>query len=54
MHGHAVGQYLKSSVAMNTYNRAVTIHGTYDVTLQNNVAYNTMGVSGFGNTLERH
>jgi hypothetical protein len=47
MHGHAAGQYLKGSVAMNTYNRAVTIHGTYDVTLQNNVAYNTMGHTFF-------
>ncbi|GFH20734.1 uncharacterized protein HaLaN_17904 [Haematococcus lacustris] len=48
LHGDVAGkQYLKRSVITNTFNRAVTIHGTFGVLLSNNVAYNTMGHTFF-------
>ncbi len=41
--GDADGQYVKNSAFHDTYNRCVTIHGTNDVRIENNVTYNTVG-----------
>ncbi len=48
IHWHLVGdggkgQYVKNSAFHDTYNRCVTIHGTNDVRIENNVTYNTVG-----------
>ncbi len=48
IHWHLVGdggkgQYVKNSAFHDTYNRCVTVHGTNDVVVQNNVTYNTVG-----------
>jgi hypothetical protein len=37
------GQYLKNSSIRNSYNRAVTVHGTQNATVQNNVCFNIKG-----------
>jgi cell migration-inducing and hyaluronan-binding protein len=41
--GDAPGQYVENSSIHDTYSRCVTIHGTNDVRVQNNVTYNTVG-----------
>src|SRR5579862_1609573 len=41
--GDAKGQYIKNSAIHDTYSRCVTIHGTNDVLIQNNVTYNNIG-----------
>jgi cell migration-inducing and hyaluronan-binding protein len=41
--GDAKGQYIENSSIHDTYSRCVTIHGTNDVRVQNNVTYNTIG-----------
>ncbi len=41
--GDADGQYIKDSAIHDTYNRCVTVHGTNDVHVQNNVTYNIVG-----------
>jgi cell migration-inducing and hyaluronan-binding protein len=41
--GDAPGQYVENSSIHDTYSRCVTIHGTNDVRVQNNVTYNTFG-----------
>jgi len=41
--GDAPGQYIQNSSIHDTYSRCVTIHGTNDVRVQNNVTYNTVG-----------
>ncbi len=41
--GEAKGQYIENSSIHDTYSRCVTIHGTNDVRVQNNVTYNTVG-----------
>jgi cell migration-inducing and hyaluronan-binding protein len=41
--GDAPGQYVENSSIHDTFSRCVTIHGTNDVRVQNNVTYNTVG-----------
>jgi cell migration-inducing and hyaluronan-binding protein len=41
--GDAQGQYIQNSSIHDTYSRCVTVHGTNDVRVQNNVTYNTVG-----------
>src|ERR1041384_8206470 len=48
IHWHLVGdggkgQYIKNSAIHDTYNRCVTVHGTNDVRVENNVTYNIVG-----------
>jgi cell migration-inducing and hyaluronan-binding protein len=41
--GDANGQYIKNAAIHDTYNRCVTVHGTNNLVVQNNVTYNTVG-----------
>src|SRR5271166_2946979 len=41
--GDAQGQYIRNSAIHDTYSRCVTVHGTNDVRVENNVTYNTIG-----------
>ena len=41
--GNAAGQYLKNSSIHHAYNRFVSIHGTHNTLLWNNVGYDTIG-----------
>jgi cell migration-inducing and hyaluronan-binding protein len=41
--GEGKGQYIENSAIHDTYSRCVTVHGTDDVRVQNNVTYNTVG-----------
>src|SRR3569833_1908585 len=41
--GDAPGQYIENSAIHDTYNRCVTVHGTNDLRIENNVTYNTVG-----------
>src|SRR6186713_956492 len=41
--GDAMGQYIKNASIHDTYNRCVTVHGTNDLRVENNVTYNTVG-----------
>jgi len=41
--GDAKGQYIKNAAIHDTYNRCVTVHGTHDLRVENNVTYNTVG-----------
>ncbi len=41
--GDGKGQYVKNSAIHDSYNRCVTVHGTNDVQVENNVTYNTVG-----------
>jgi cell migration-inducing and hyaluronan-binding protein len=41
--GDAPGQYIQNSSIHDTYSRCVTVHGTNDVRVENNVTYNTVG-----------
>ncbi len=41
--GDAKGQYIKNASIHDTYNRCVTVHGTNDLRIENNVTYNTVG-----------
>jgi cell migration-inducing and hyaluronan-binding protein len=41
--GDAKGQYIKNASLHDTYNRCVTVHGTNDLQVENNVTYNTVG-----------
>ncbi|MFN3391021.1 MAG: G8 domain-containing protein [Meiothermus ruber] len=41
--GRAPGQYIKNSSIHESFNRCVTIHGTSEVEVSGNVAYNTLG-----------
>jgi len=47
IHWHVVlegqGQYIENSSIHDTYSRCVTVHGTNNVRVQNNVTYNTVG-----------
>ncbi|HEX2617113.1 MAG TPA: G8 domain-containing protein, partial [Flavobacteriales bacterium] len=48
IHWHLVGdagkgQYIKNAAIHDTYNRCVTVHGTNDVRVENNVTYNIVG-----------
>ncbi len=41
--GDAPGQYIQNSSIHDTYSRCVTVHGTNDVRVQDNVTYNNVG-----------
>jgi cell migration-inducing and hyaluronan-binding protein len=41
--GDASGQYIRNSAIHDTYSRCVTIHGTDNLLVENNVTYNTVG-----------
>ncbi|MGH8228084.1 MAG: G8 domain-containing protein [Steroidobacteraceae bacterium] len=41
--GNAQGQYIEDSSIHDSYNRCVTVHGTDNVLVKNNVTYNTVG-----------
>ena len=41
--GDAPGQYIKNASIHDTYNRCVTVHGTNELHIENNVTYNTIG-----------
>ncbi len=43
LNGDVRGQYIQNSAIHNTYNRCVTIHGTDNLRVENNVTYNTVG-----------
>jgi hypothetical protein len=48
IHWHLVGdggkgQYVKNSSIHDTFNRCVTVHGSNDLRVENNVTYNTVG-----------
>jgi cell migration-inducing and hyaluronan-binding protein len=41
--GDAMGQYIRNASIHDTYNRCVTVHGTNNLQIENNVTYNTVG-----------
>src|SRR6478735_8453966 len=41
--GDGKGQYIRNAAIHDTYNRCVTVHGTNDLHVENNVTYNTVG-----------
>jgi hypothetical protein len=41
--GDAKGQYIKNAAIHDTFSRCVTVHGTNDLRIENNVTYNTVG-----------
>jgi cell migration-inducing and hyaluronan-binding protein len=41
--GEGAGQYIRNSAIHDTYSRCVTVHGTNNVRVENNVTYNTVG-----------
>ncbi|HEX4056681.1 MAG TPA: G8 domain-containing protein, partial [Tepidisphaeraceae bacterium] len=41
--GDGQGQYIENSSIHDSYSRCVTVHGTNDVRVENNVAFNTVG-----------
>jgi cell migration-inducing and hyaluronan-binding protein len=41
--GEGQGQYLENSAIHDTYSRCVTVHGTNNVRVENNVTFNTVG-----------
>src|SRR5688572_4834447 len=41
--GDAKGQYIRNASIHDTYNRCVTVHGTHNLQVENNVTYNTVG-----------
>ena len=41
--GDAKGQYIRNAAIHDTFNRCVTVHGTHNVQVQNNVTYNNVG-----------
>jgi hypothetical protein len=41
--GDATGQYIRNAAIHDTYNRCVTVHGTHNLQVENNVTYNTVG-----------
>ncbi len=43
MLGEGQGQYLRNSAIHDTFNRCVTVHGTNNVKVENNVTFNTVG-----------
>lgn len=51
IHFHMIGtvhnSYVKGNAIHHTYNRACTIHGVHYLTIENNVAYETMGHTFF-------
>ncbi|MGI9264471.1 MAG: G8 domain-containing protein [Gammaproteobacteria bacterium] len=43
INGEARGQYIRNSAIHDTFNRCVTVHGTDNLRIENNVTYNTVG-----------
>ncbi len=43
INGDVTGQYIRNSAIHDTYSRCVTVHGTDNLVVENNVAYNTVG-----------
>src|SRR5690606_39887232 len=41
--GDAQGQYIRNSAIHDTYSRCVTVHGTDNVRVENNVTFNNVG-----------
>jgi hypothetical protein len=41
--GDAKGQYIRNSAIHDTFSRCVTVHGTNNLRIENNVTYNTVG-----------
>ncbi len=41
--GEGKGQYIRNAAIHDTFNRCVTVHGTNNLQVQNNVTYNTVG-----------
>ena len=41
--GDGKGQYIRNAAIHDTYNRCVTVHGTNNLRVENNVTYNTVG-----------
>ena len=41
--GDAPGQYIRNASIHDSYSRCVTVHGTNDLLIENNVTYNTVG-----------
>jgi hypothetical protein len=41
--GEGRGQYIRNAAIHDTYNRCVTVHGTNNLQVENNVTYNTVG-----------
>ncbi|MDR2214816.1 MAG: hypothetical protein LBE59_03125, partial [Nevskiaceae bacterium] len=41
--GDADGQYIRNAAIHDTYNRCVTVHGTNNLQIENNVTFNTVG-----------
>jgi cell migration-inducing and hyaluronan-binding protein len=41
--GEGQGQYIRNSAIHDTFNRCVTVHGTHNLRVENNVTYNTVG-----------
>ncbi len=41
--GDTQGQYVENSAIHDTYSRCVTVHGTHNIRVENNVAYNNVG-----------
>jgi hypothetical protein len=41
--GDGAGQYIRNSAIHDTYSRCVTVHGTDNLRIENNVTYNTVG-----------
>jgi hypothetical protein len=41
--GEGNGQYIRNASIHDTYNRCVTVHGTNNLQVENNVTYNTVG-----------
>ena len=41
--GDTQGQYIQNSAIHDTYSRCVTVHGTNNIRVENNVAYNNVG-----------
>jgi len=41
--GEGQGQYVRNAAIHDTYSRCVTVHGTNDLVIENNVTFNTVG-----------
>jgi cell migration-inducing and hyaluronan-binding protein len=41
--GEGQGQYIRNASIHDTYSRCVTVHGTHNLSIENNVTYNTVG-----------
>ncbi len=43
LNGDGKGQYIRNAAIHDTFNRCVTVHGTNNLRVENNVTYNTVG-----------